>query len=151
MFFATDVSAVSHGIQLAVAPVFLLTAVAGMIGTVAGRLARIIDRGRYLAETPPPTLAGSARLEREFHDLEKRRRLASGAITACTFAALTTCLVIVLLFLEVMGSLRIMWLVGLTFMLSTLALVISLALFLREVHLATYTVRIAQHSGQTRF
>ena len=72
-------------------------------------------------------------------------------ITACTFAALTTCLVIVLLFLEVMGSLRIMWLVGLTFMLSTLALVISLALFLREVHLATYTVRIAQHSGQTRF
>ena len=45
------------------------------------------------------------------------------------------------------------WFVGILLMcaLSTLALVISLALFLREVHLATYTVRIAQHSGQTRF
>ena len=41
---------VTHGIQLAVAPVFLLTAVSGMIGAVAGRLSRIIDRGRVLEE-----------------------------------------------------------------------------------------------------
>ena len=40
--------AIAHGIQLAVAPVFLLTAVAGMIGVVANRLARIIDRARLL-------------------------------------------------------------------------------------------------------
>ena len=44
MFFATDLATVTHGIQLAVAPVFLLTAVAGMIGTVAGRLARITSK-----------------------------------------------------------------------------------------------------------
>ena len=50
MFFATDLSTVSHGIQLAVAPVFVLTAVSAMIGTVAGRLGRIIDRGRVLEE-----------------------------------------------------------------------------------------------------
>ena len=37
MFFATNLDTVTHGIQLAVAPVFLLTAVAGMIGSVAGR------------------------------------------------------------------------------------------------------------------
>ena len=48
MFFASDLDTVTHGIQLAVAPVFLLTAVAGMIGSVAGRLARIIDRARVL-------------------------------------------------------------------------------------------------------
>ena len=48
MFFASNLDTVSHGIQLAVAPVFLLTAVAAMIGTVAGRLARIIDRARVL-------------------------------------------------------------------------------------------------------
>jgi len=39
-----DASNVTHSVQLAVAPVFFLTAVAGMIGAVAGRLARIIDR-----------------------------------------------------------------------------------------------------------
>ena len=50
MFFATDLSTVSHGIQLAVAPVFVLTAVSAMIGTVAGRLGRIIDRARVVEE-----------------------------------------------------------------------------------------------------
>jgi len=50
MFFSTDLSTISHGIQLAVAPVFLLTAVSTMIGTVAGRLARIIDRARLLED-----------------------------------------------------------------------------------------------------
>ena len=38
MNFAPDLATVTHGIQLAVAPVFLLTAVSGMIGAVAGRL-----------------------------------------------------------------------------------------------------------------
>lgn len=39
MSLPVDSSAITHGIQLAVAPVFLLTAVSGMIGAVAGRLA----------------------------------------------------------------------------------------------------------------
>ena len=50
MPFPLDTAAVTHGIQLAVAPVFLLTAVSGMIGAVAGRLARIIDRPHTIAE-----------------------------------------------------------------------------------------------------
>jgi hypothetical protein len=41
MNFAPDLSTVTHGIQLAVAPVFLLTAVSGIIAAVAGRLSRI--------------------------------------------------------------------------------------------------------------
>jgi len=45
-----DANAVSHGIQLAVAPVFMLTAVASLIGALAARLSRIIDRARDLEE-----------------------------------------------------------------------------------------------------
>ncbi len=41
-------STLSDSIQLAVAPVFLLTAVAGMIGALTHRLARVIDRSRVL-------------------------------------------------------------------------------------------------------
>jgi hypothetical protein len=52
MFFASNLDAVSHGIQLAVAPVFLLTAVAAMIGTVAGRLARCYVRRSLGSATP---------------------------------------------------------------------------------------------------
>lgn len=62
MALTLDSSAITHGIQLAVAPVFLLTAVSGMIGAVAGRLARIIDRARVVedrarASTEPEFLA----------------------------------------------------------------------------------------------
>ena len=42
--------AISHSIQLAVAPVFMLTAVASLIGALATRLARIIDRARALED-----------------------------------------------------------------------------------------------------
>ena len=48
MSLPADVVSVTHSVQLAVAPVFFLTAVAGMISAVAGRLARIIDRARVL-------------------------------------------------------------------------------------------------------
>ena len=39
-------STIVQGIQAAVAPVFMLTAVAAMIGALATRLSRIIDRAR---------------------------------------------------------------------------------------------------------
>ena len=43
-------AATLNAIQLAVAPVFLLTAVATLIGVIATRLGRIIDRARVLEE-----------------------------------------------------------------------------------------------------
>lgn len=55
-----DSNAISHGIQLAVAPVFMLSAVAALIGALSARLARIIDRARDIEER---LAAGSARNE----------------------------------------------------------------------------------------
>jgi hypothetical protein len=134
---------VPHAIQLALAPVFLLTGIAGMLNVMTGRLARIIDRGRKLTEnTPPPQLRLAGGLELELAGLERRRRLASSAITACTLSALLVCTVIAALFVEVLLQVELKWLVGLCFTGSTVALVVGLAYFLREVHLATQTVRI---------
>ncbi len=137
---------VAHAIQLALAPVFLLTGIAGILNVMAGRLARIIDRGRRLTEHPLPQgleHGESAQVELlELPSLEQRRHLASAAITACTFSALLVCTVIAALFIEVLLQVELKWLVGALFTGSTLALVVGLAYFLREVHLATRTVRI---------
>jgi len=46
----SQVVAVGHVIQLAVAPVFLLTGVGGLLAVLTNRLARIIDRARFLEE-----------------------------------------------------------------------------------------------------
>jgi Protein of unknown function (DUF2721) len=140
---AVNIGDVAHAIQLALAPVFLLTGVAGILNVMAGRLARIIDRGRQLTEHAlPEHLQDEAVIQLELQSLERRRHLASAAITACTLSALLVCTVIVVLFLEVLLQAELRWLVGMLFTGSTLALVVGLAYFLREVHLATQTVRI---------
>lgn len=138
-----NVNDVAQAIQLALGPVFLLTGIAGMLNVMAGRLARIIDRGRHLSEGATPmqqAVIVSNRLE--LQGLEHRRHLASAAITACTLAALLVCTVIAALFVEVMLNAPLKWLVGFLFISATLALVVGLAFFLREVHLATQTIRI---------
>jgi len=140
---SVNIGDVAHAIQLALAPVFLLTGIAGILNVMAGRLARILDRGRQLTEHDlPRPVDGVGTIDVELQSLERRRHLASAAITACTFSALLVCTVIAALFLEVLLQVEMKWLVGLLFTGSTVALVVGLAYFLREVHLATQTVRI---------
>ena len=50
MFPQTDINQITHVITLAIAPVFLLTAVGTIIGVLANRLARIVDRIRVLED-----------------------------------------------------------------------------------------------------
>jgi hypothetical protein len=42
--------AVAHAIELAVAPVFLLTGIGAMLAVMTNRLGRVIDRARVLEE-----------------------------------------------------------------------------------------------------
>ncbi len=125
-----------RAIQLALAPVFLLTGIAGLLNVMAGRLARIVDRVRELGRDAGP--ADPAR-----RVLERRRHFTSIAITACTIAALLVCIVIATLFVEAMLEAPLKWLVGGLFTAAMLALVVGLAFFLREVQLAMQATRSA--------
>jgi len=134
---------IAGAIQLALGPVFLLTGIAGMLNVMSGRLSRIIDRGRALKEKPEVIATyDQAGIQTEMNMLERRRHITSLAITMCTVAALTVCLVIVSLFLEVMFNIPLNWFIGALFILATLSLVIGLGYFLREVHLSSTAVRI---------
>ena len=86
MAFPLDGTSITHGIQLAVAPVFLLTAVTGMIGAVAGRLARIIDRARLVEDRSRGCTdrLWLQRATRELQQLRVRGMLANGCIALLT-------------------------------------------------------------------
>lgn len=141
--FPNSISDISNAIQLALGPVFLLTGVAGLLNVMSGRLSRIIDRGRFLTENPTAKQVISLQaIQEELETLEKRRKLTSIAITMCTFSALFVWMVIVILFLEVLFSIPFNWIIGAFFSLATLALVVGLAYFLREVHLSSRTIRL---------
>lgn len=139
------ISDIANAIQLALAPVFLLAAISAMLNVMAGRLSRIIDRGRALTENKEVI---SAYVQEDIHSelkrLEHRRHITSNAITMFTVAALLVCLVIVTLFIEVMIGIPLNWIIGALFILSTIGLVVGLGYFLREVYLASSTVRIRE-------
>jgi hypothetical protein len=139
MAFPIDGSSITHGIQLAVAPVFLLTAVSGMIGAVAGRLARIIDRARLVEDRARNSSDGEslARAERELQQLRVRGMLANGSIALLTTCALLIGVTIIALFLGETGTLQLhRWATG-SFLLGVVAFLAALLCFLAETVLAT--------------
>ncbi|MFZ2217198.1 MAG: DUF2721 domain-containing protein [Rhodoferax sp.] len=147
MFFAEDLSAVTHAIQLAVAPVFLLTAVSGMIGTVAGRLARIIDRARVLearvahaAESDPAVAPAYDELRR----LRQRGWLVNGCIALLTFCAMLIGLTIVMLFLGETAQLNILRLATISFLAGVSCFLLALLCFLTETLLATRILKFGR-------
>ena len=101
MALPLDSDTVANGIRLSVAPVFLLTAVSGMIGAVAQRLARIIDRARFVetrikqGHHPTEDADGYA----ELAELRARGLLANTSIALLTCCAFLIGLTIVILFL----------------------------------------------------
>lgn len=134
---------IQQAIQLSVAPVFLLTGIAGLLGVMASRLARIIDRAREVGRlwgSLDEAAVAAARLE--VGSLERRRRLASWAINCCTGAALLVCTVIVTLFIDEFLLTNLKWLAGMQFIAAMLSVIAGLSCFLSEVYIATHASRI---------
>ena len=138
----SQVTAVAHVIQLAVAPVFLLTGVGAMLGVLTQRLARIIDRARILEERLP-LASEDSRVHhlREIALLSRRSRLMNRAIGLCTTCALLICAVIVTLFVGAFLKTDVALAIGLLFVAAMLALFGGLLLFLGEIRLATTGLR----------
>jgi hypothetical protein len=138
-----DVSTIAHVIQLAIAPVFLLTGIGSLLSVMANRLARIIDRARVV-ETHWSKLNAAERTDAkfEFANLSRRAKFTSWAINFCALSALLVCVLIAALFIDALLGSNLRWVVGALFVLSMIALSSGIVFFLREVHAATHTLRI---------
>jgi len=135
---------IAHVIQLAIAPVFLLTAVGTLLNVLASRLGRTVDRRRVLVAALPQldaTLAADARAELVFN--ERRTRLIYLSISLAVMCALLICLLIAIAFLDALITADLSQLVAILFVLSMVALIGSLSIFLREIFLGVNTARVA--------
>ena len=138
----TTITGIAHVIQLAVAPVFLLSGIAGMLAVMMSRLTRIVDRARRLEDRHSD--AGAAMrpsLEAELQVLARRARSIGHAITLSTVTALLVCTVIVTLFLGAFLHFNPYVPVAVTFIAAMLAFFAGLLSFLREVLVATAKLR----------
>ncbi|MEZ5627305.1 MAG: DUF2721 domain-containing protein [Rhodocyclaceae bacterium] len=128
----------AHAIQLAVAPVFLLTALATLINAMSGRLARVVDRRRVVRRRLQEQTAPDQKdaLERELSLLARRGTQIYQAIFCQVLSALLVCLVVAGAFVGTMVRIDLTTTIATLFILAMLAMISGLGLFLREVYIA---------------
>ena len=138
----TDV-AVAHAVQLAVAPVFLLSGIGAMLAVMTSRLGRIIDRARDLEEQlvdASPEFFSS--LQADLRMLSQRAKLIYLAIALCTTTALLVCAVVAFLFVSAFLQFDASVIVALLFIAAMSTFVLGLLWFLREIYVGTISLRI---------
>ena len=142
----SHITDITHVIQLAIAPVFLLTAIGTLIAVLNVRLGRNIDRRRLMEEE----LRGSTEnkqtdeqraRQRELRLLARRVRLIYFAMLSAGIGALLVCLVVAGSFVGALVAVDISREVAVLFILAMFAVIGCLSLFLREVYLAVTTGR----------
>ena len=137
---------VAEFIQLAIAPIFLLMAVATTLTVFAGRLSRIVDRGRSLETRGTPDNAAH---RDELRVLERRAQLIYRALSLGVSAAILVSLLMALAFAGEIFHFNTAGPVALLFMAALFAYTGALLCLLREVFLAIGNFRLGIRAGKT--
>jgi hypothetical protein len=138
-----QISDIGHVIQLAIAPVFLLTGVCTMLMVLTNRLARIIDRTRTLEDRLDVAYHGAYMDELDV--LYRRWHLINFAIALATACGLVICLVIAMLFLGDTTNLPLDRYVAAMFVVGMITLIGSFVYLLREIFVASKAPRGRRH------
>jgi len=137
-FHFTDISRV---IQMVLAPAFLLTSIGTFLSMMTQRLARVIDRAREVSfETETPDETADLAALRDM--LAIRAKLIQRGIMLCTIAAITICGLIGMMFIDALLDRSLARAIAMVFVAAMLTIMTGLIYFLREVLIATASLRI---------
>ena len=134
-----SIDAITNNIQLALAPVFLLTAVATLINAISARLARSVDRMRSIQQMIQrgdiKDAAVLKHMYKEADEAKVRGRLCTAAIFFNVLSGVFISLTVLELFFFQAGAVRslqttyVIW----TFVLGLVSFMTSLSIVLAEV------------------
>jgi hypothetical protein len=133
----TGIDEITHAIQLAIAPVFLLTAVGTLLMVFTNRLSRAVDRRRVVKKLLPELGDGAlSEANDELAHIARRIQLIYTAIVLAVLCALFICLLIAVAFIDAFIDANLGKVLGVLFVLAMLALIAALITFLREIFIA---------------
>ncbi|MGZ4778751.1 MAG: DUF2721 domain-containing protein [Thermoanaerobaculia bacterium] len=123
-------------LQIAIAPVILISGVGLLVLSMTNRLARIVDRTRNLWREARITESSEERenLHAQLRLLRRRASLVRRAVTGAVVSIFLAAILIVVLFFAALFRLEVAWLITIVFVLCLAALIYSLASFLREIN-----------------
>lgn len=130
---------IAHIIQLSIAPVFTVAAIAGLLGVLSSRLGRVIDRAR-IVESRVSLVKDEDRRQRLIEESRahwSRIRLINWSMRFCVSGALMICLVIVTLFVGQFVENNISSIIAALFIMAMVSVIAGLILMLIEVGIAT--------------
>jgi hypothetical protein len=131
------VHTIAQTIQLALSPIFMLTAIGTILNVLTGRLARVIDRARALEELH--SLSHGPELDRhvwELRLLDRRMSVVNAGLLLGVISGIMVCIVVALLFVASLVQLRIGEAVALSFILAMVLLILALVSFMVEVRMS---------------
>ena len=129
----SPVLGLAKAIHLSVAPVFLLTAIAGVLGVISNRLARVLDRAR--------DTSAQASDSQELLLLRRRMGLLSLAIETVTVTGLLVSAVVAVTFISAIAAIDLAAIVVPLFVTAMLALMFGLVLLLLDTRVASRMIR----------
>jgi hypothetical protein len=145
---------IAHVIQVALTPIFLISAIGVTLNVLTSRLARIVDRARGMEDRllHPDHVHDGRDLHAQLKIMARRSRWTNAAIILITLSALFIVLVVVMLFVNAFLRYELSALIAGMFTMSMLTLAAALLAFLIEVRIAATTLRIgiieaSRHGG----
>jgi len=137
-WLAADITLHEHMSQViahVLPPAFLLTALAGFVNVLAGRLNNIIDRTRRINSIAADDTA-RAHLKADLPRLQRRARLVNNSIYFAVGAAISITLLLIVAFVSAFLGQRHEVAVGLAFLVALALMCASLVTLAREVRIA---------------
>jgi hypothetical protein len=133
---SSNVESITHLVQLAMTPAFMLTGIGAVLSVLSARLSRTVDRSRQIKDF----ICKGASVEAYRHEamsLDRRSRIIHKAIYCCSLAAFSICTVVFSIFLsEIFPVLSFDGkLIAWCFSLAMMFLSAALVLFLREIRI----------------
>ena len=123
----------ARAIKLSVAPVFLLTAIAGLLGVISNRLARVLDRAQRLQSVTDEAMDLSL--------LKRRMTLLTRASEAVTTTGVLVAAVVAVTFISAIAVIDLTAIVVPLFVVAMISLMVGLLTLLLDARVSARLIR----------
>lgn len=140
----SDLNSITHLVQLALTPAFLLSGIGAVLAVLSARLTRVVDRSHQIEDRIKLGTEEKTYIE-DLQILDRRCKAIHLALYFCTFSAFCICAIICMIYMGKLyfDSSATGVSVGWLFAISMASLTISLFLLMKEIRICAQCIQVS--------